>query len=845
MRGIEMNELMAPTNLHAEIFDEYAKFHFDKVKGAAGYRLSFFKGKEDVKPFRVRMTEKSGKLVRGFRNDVEYYVSIAAFWRDEECDEIFGQESERVPFTTICKELKAPKKICLKTGDKYHIEYSYKDELTYPHYESNNPAVATVDDNGDVYAVGTGEADILITLPGDISAITSVSVDRGYNKFVQPMGRIIFTGDLMCSSWHQRKASLYDYDFTPGLAKVKERFAGADHVIGNLETVTYDSAPYEWEQLRTSSGGPNCNSPSTYLDALKNTGFDVLITANNHNCDCGAEGLKETISLIKRKGMTNCGTYFDNPIYIYSAGIKVAVIALTMISNGLDRAVDDSADGLKTGRYTDDNAKKLIKTAKDSGAEYIVMYMHWGNMNSYSVTPAQQKAAQLMADNGADLIVGTHPHLVQKTEYLTSVNGKRVPCAYSLGNFMTTMKEMTGSRDSAALVVDLTRNDDAIVSSVSYIPFFTRILKNDISVEPVDYPLAYEEVEANSRINFVMGSINIPMLKPHIQCFGSVILRTLFEGVERYDVDLEHILLSPASLCGEPHPEYANTKYRRVNADIAKQPLLKRSHNPNDYCLLDFYAAASLKLLRLGESYYTASDAFYLSDFYKDHKDDFEEIDHPDATEICTRFIEQLANSTLEAYDHTKIILLRSRIPSISAVDNTLTKVKKVFKSLNERIEWLEDLFIIYADPIVIDISGDYFADNTDTGSISNYENYYYDNVISIMDKITRGGNIRCYHEADPDLWFRRAMKFYDNISETGHWNWICKEQDAAALFIQFAPRSFLAEHSREIIYLKEHHIMELRDVPFIEYMSPEMRFMAEQIIETVNTAAESEFEDQ
>ena len=71
MRGIEMNELMAPTNLHAEIFDEYAKFHFDKVKGAAGYRLSFFKGKEDVKPFRVRMTEKSGKLVRGFRNDVE------------------------------------------------------------------------------------------------------------------------------------------------------------------------------------------------------------------------------------------------------------------------------------------------------------------------------------------------------------------------------------------------------------------------------------------------------------------------------------------------------------------------------------------------------------------------------------------------------------------------------------------------------------------------------------------------------------------------------------------------------------------------------------------------------
>ncbi len=841
-----MNELIAPTNLRAETYDEYARFFFDTVKGAAGYRLSFFRSPDDAIPFRVRMTEKTGKIVRGFKNDVEYYVSIAAFWRDEECDEFYGEESPRISFTPVCEGLKVPAKICLKTGEIYHIDYKYKDgnAFTYPHFESNNPSVAEVNDNGDITAMGTGEADIIITLPDGTEAVTSVSVDRNYNKFVQGMGRIIFTGDLMCTAWHQRKAALYDYDFTPSLAKAGERFAGADHVIGNLETVTYDNSPYEWEQLRTAKGGSNCNSPSTFLDALRNTGFDVLITANNHNCDCGAAGLKETVSLIKRKGMINCGTYYDNPVYIYSAGIKIAVIALTMISNGLDGEVDESGTGLTTGRYTKENCKNLIKTAKDSGAEFITVYMHWGNMNSYSVSEPQQKAAQFIADCGADLIVGTHPHLVQKTEYLTSITGKRVPCAYSLGNFMTTMKEMTGSRDAAALVVDLTRDDDEIVSSVSYIPFYTRILKNDISVEPIDYPLAYEEVEANSRINYVMGSINIPMLKPHIQCFGSVILRALFEGIERYDVDLEHILISPASISGEPHPEYANTKYIRVNADIAKSPLLKRSHNPNDYCLLDFYAAASLKLLKLGETYYTANDAFFLSDFYKDHKDDFEEIDQPDATDICTAYIEMLANGILEAYDHTKIILIRSRIPSISAVDNKVNKVKKVFKSLNERIEWLEDLFIIYADPIVIDISRNYFSDNTETGSISNYEGYYYDNVISILDKITRGSNIRCFHEPDPDLWFRRAMKYYDSISESGHWNWICKEQDAAALFIQHAPRSFIAEHSREIIYLKEHHILELRDVPFIEYMSPEMRTMAEQIIETVSAGAESELDE-
>ena len=841
-----MNVLTAPSNLRAEVFDEYAKFYFDTLEGAAGYRLSFFKNPDSVSPFRVRYTEKAGKLVRGFRNDVEYYVSIAAFVRDEDFDEIYGEESERIGFTTVCPDLKVTRKICMKKGEKQHIDYSYKDNTTsYPVFSSNNPSVVTVNDNGDLFAVANGEADITLSFPGNVSAEISVSVGRNYNRFTLPSGRLIFTGDLMCTAWHQRKAALYGYDFSSSLNVAKDIFKTADYVIGNLETVTFDSTPYEWEQLRTAKGGSNCNSPSRFLDALKIAGFNILVTANNHNCDCGAEGLAETVSLIKRKGMINSGTCYDNPVFVYAAGIKVALISLTMITNGMDMGEHIDTGGQTAGVYSEEYCKSLIKEAGDSGAEYIVVYMHWGMMNSFSVSDDQQKAAQFIADCGADLIVGSHPHLLQKTETLTSVMGKKVPVAYSLGNFLTSMKEMTGNRDTAALVVDINRSDDGIVSSVSFIPFYSRILKNDISVEPVNFPFSYEEIEAKARINYIMGSMSIPMLKPRIQCFGSVILRTLFDGVDRYDVDIDHILLSPASITGEGHPEYANTKYRRVNTDISKEPVLTRSHNPNEYCMLDFYAAASLKLLKLRDTYYTANDAFYLSEFYKDHKDEFTEIEQPDATDICTAYIETMSNMILQAYDHKNIILLRSRIPEISANGNTLKHVNKMFNSLNDRIEWLEDLFIVYTDPIVIDISRDYFADNTDTGSISNYENLYYDNVINIIEQITHGSTVRYYHESNPDMWFRRAMKYYDNISESGHWNWLCKDQDAASLFLQNAPRSFLAEHSREIIYLKEHHIMELRDVPFIEYMSPEMQDMAQMIIESLNADDAGDESDQ
>ena len=200
-----------------------------------------------------------------------------------------------------------------------------------------------------------------------------------------------------------------------------------------------------------------------------------------------------------------------------------------------------------------------------------------------------------------------------------------------------------------------------------------------------------------------------------------------------------------------------------------------------------------------------------------------------------------MALQILSAYDHDKIILIRSRIPDVSVVDASVYHTEKSHIGLNRRIEWLEDLFIIYADPVIIDISREYFTDNTESGSVSEYEEYYYKDVLNILDKITDGDKQRSFSEPSAELWYRRVMKYYKHASEKDDWDTICNNKiDAASDLIRRAPLSFISEHSSEIIYLREHHIDDLSDVPFLEYMSSEMKAMAVHILEETGAADQS-----
>lgn len=96
-------------------------------------------------------------------------------------------------------------------------------------------------------------------------------------------------------------------------------------------------------------------------------------------------------------------------------------------------------------------------------------------MNSSCVRKKQIQEAQYMAENGADLLVGSHPHVVQRCTYLKTSTGKKVPCAYSLGNFMSSMTELLENRESALLKIELTKDEDTVTAQISYISLEDRL----------------------------------------------------------------------------------------------------------------------------------------------------------------------------------------------------------------------------------------------------------------------------------------------------------------------------------------------------------------------------------
>ena len=125
--------------------------------------------------------------------------------------------------------------------------------------------------------------------------------------------------------------------------------------------------------------------------------------------------------------------------------------------------------------FSEERAKKDIIDCKATGADYIIVYMHWGEKNYKSITKKQELEAQKVADAGADYIIGANPHMVQIYDEIISVDGRCVPCFYSTGNFQAFMNQIPGNRDSVMVRIHLKKQEDGsiILTENNYIPFHT------------------------------------------------------------------------------------------------------------------------------------------------------------------------------------------------------------------------------------------------------------------------------------------------------------------------------------------------------------------------------------
>ncbi len=224
------------------------------------------------------------------------------------------------------------------------------------------------------------------------------------------------------------------YNFLPMYDGIKDFIAAADITFINQETVM---AGEEYGI----SGYPNFNSPREAGDTLVELGFDIVNIANNHMLDKKEAGLAATIDYWKSQPVLLIGgyesqeDYDDIRVYEYE-GIKIAFLSYTYGTNGMYL---NSGSKRIIPWIEDEDIIRQCKIAKER-ADLIFASIHWGVENSTTVSSEQKRIAQLFCDNGVDVIIGHHPHVVQEMEWLTSEeSGKNTLCIYSLGNLINTM----------------------------------------------------------------------------------------------------------------------------------------------------------------------------------------------------------------------------------------------------------------------------------------------------------------------------------------------------------------------------------------------------------------------
>jgi poly-gamma-glutamate capsule biosynthesis protein CapA/YwtB (metallophosphatase superfamily) len=276
---------------------------------------------------------------------------------------------------------------------------------------------------------------------------------------------LLFAGDIM-GHYAQIDAARNDstgtYCYDSVFKYISPLVAGADVAIGNLE-VTLGGAPYK--------GYPAFSSPDALAEACRNAGFDILVTANNHAADRSSRGIARTIRVLDSLNIRHTGTWISSgardtlsPLIVCHDSIRVALLGYTYGTNGIVVPPPAIVAYIDTVRASDD-----IKKAATADADLTVIFIHWGT--EYDTLPSRQQkeTAAALLRSGADIIIGSHPHVLQPMTAEKDSLGAKNPIVWSMGNFVSNQR--TRRRDGGAMIrLDLTATGDTtIISDAGYI----------------------------------------------------------------------------------------------------------------------------------------------------------------------------------------------------------------------------------------------------------------------------------------------------------------------------------------------------------------------------------------
>ena len=286
---------------------------------------------------------------------------------------------------------------------------------------------------------------------------------------------IALTGDIMCHNTIYNDAfnkQSNTYDFSYIFDDIKYNIQTADIAIGNLETTFAGSS-------KGYSSYPTFNTPESLAYTLKKVGFDVLSTANNHCYDKGYSGIESTINYLDDADISHTGTFKSeeeqNKILVKNVkGIQIAFLSFTYGTNGSTVPSDKS---YSVNLIDKDLIKKQLDLAKKQNPDMICVSMHWGI--EYQTTPnsEQKDLADFLFKNGADIIIGNHPHVLQNFEKreitLDDGSSKDGLVIYSLGNLLADQNKKY-TRDSAIMNISVTKDENGKIkiNTVKYTPIY-------------------------------------------------------------------------------------------------------------------------------------------------------------------------------------------------------------------------------------------------------------------------------------------------------------------------------------------------------------------------------------
>ncbi len=327
---------------------------------------------------------------------------------------------------------------------------------------------------------------------------------------------IVFAGDAM---QHQRQIDAarqqdgtlnYDTYFK----SLTPYISSADFAVVNLET-PLGGAPY--------SGYPMFCAHDNYVDALTGSGFDLLLSANNHILDRRDRGVIRTIRTFENKGVPYLGVYRNKahrdsilPMIHDINGFRVAFLNYTYGTNGISKTTDIEIDYIDRTLIASD-----VSNARKKGAEIITVCIHWGDEYHLMPNAHQKNLAQFIADLGVELIIGSHPHVIQPMEIRYNEKNKHnYFLVYSLGNFISAMRT-TDTRGGAMARVVLARD----VFGKAY-------------VKSASYRLVFVEPSQRNGDNFKLLPAESSELAPSMQHYRDAFVRNAVRIFDKHNINV-------------------------------------------------------------------------------------------------------------------------------------------------------------------------------------------------------------------------------------------------------------------------------------------------------------------